>query len=186
MTDPVVVACATDRAYVRPLAVTLVSLLAHLDRGRPLAVHIVDGDIPEPDKRLLERSLDSPRTRVVWHAPNRRQLLGVPLWGRLPISVYYKLFVPDLLPDDIPTALWLDGDTLVRSDVSPLWDRGTGGAPVAAVQDVRVPLVSSRFGVAFYRELGLHRSAKYFNAGVMLMNLDRWRSDRVADRALEY
>jgi lipopolysaccharide biosynthesis glycosyltransferase len=85
VTDPIVVACAADRAYVRPLAVMLVSLLAHLDRDRTLDVHIVDGDIPEPDKRSLERSLDSPRARVVWHAPNRRQLLGVPLWGRLPI-----------------------------------------------------------------------------------------------------
>ena len=187
MTDPIVVACAADRAYVRPLAVTLVSLLAHLDAGRTLAVHIVDGDIPEPDKRLLERSLDNPRARVVWHAPpNRRQLLGVPLWGRLPISVYYKLFVPDLLADDIHTALWVDGDTLVRSDISLLWDRGTGGAPLAAVQDARVPLVSSQFGVAFFRELGLRPAAEYFNAGVMLMDLDRWRSDRVADRALEY
>jgi lipopolysaccharide biosynthesis glycosyltransferase len=35
-------------------------------------------------------------------------------------------------------------------------------------------------------ELGLPAAAKYFNAGVMLVDLVRWRRERIADRALEY
>src|SRR5207244_1433075 len=69
---------------------------------------------------------------------------------------------------------------------APLWDRGTGDHAVLAVQDSIAPYVSSRFGVARYRELGLPPKAKYFNAGVLVLNLDRWRRERVTERALEY
>ena len=184
--NPVVIVCSADGPYARPLAVTLVSLVAHLDRGRPLAIHIIDRRIPEADKDLLVRSLGGRAVTVSWHHPDRRALVGVPLWGRMPISVYDKLLIAALLPPDIEQALWLDSDTLVLDDVAPLWDRGTGDHPVLAVQDSIVPLVSSRLGVARYRELGLRPDAKYFNAGVMVMNVGRWRRQRVTERALEY
>ena len=184
--NPVVIVCSADGPYARPLAVTLVSLVAHLDRGRPLEIHVIDRRIPEADKDLLVRSLGRGAVKVLWHHPDRQSLVGVPLWGRMPISVYDKLLIADLLPPDIDQALWLDSDTLVLDDVAPLWDRGTGDHPVLAVQDSIVPLVSSRLGVARYRELGLRPDAKYFNAGVMVMNVGRWRRQRVTERALEY
>lgn len=182
----IVVTCAADRKYLRPLAVTLRSLIAHLEPGRTLAIHAIDGNIPDAEKALLARSVCTPTVTLSWHVPDRSRLLGVPLWGRMPISVYDKLLVPDLLPPDVDQAVWLDSDTLVLADVAPLWDGGTSGRPVLAVQDTLVPLVSARFGVARYRELGLRNEAKYFNAGVMLMNLGLWRQRQVTDRALEY
>ena len=121
-----------------------------------------------------------------WHTPDRSRLVGVPLWGRLPVCVYNKLLVPDVVPAEVPTVLWLDCDTLVLGDISPLWDEGTGGNTLRAVQDSVVPLVSSDMGVARYRELGLRANAKYFNCGVMLMNMERWRQQRVSERALGY
>lgn len=92
---------------------------------------------------------------------------------------------PSCFPN-MEQALWLDGDTLSLADIGPLWDRGAGRHPVLAVQDPLVPFVSSCFGVAGYRKLGLRGSAKYFNAGVMLMNLGLWRQQQVSSRALEY
>lgn len=41
-------------------------------------------------------------------------------------------------------------------------------------------------GGGAYAELGIPASAKYFNAGVMVVNLARWRDEAVTARVLEY
>ena len=184
--DAVAIVCSADAGYVLPLTVMLGSVRMHLPAHRHLDIHIIDEEIPEAEKARLRRSLDGDAVTISWHTADRSRLVGVPLWGRLPICVYNKLLVPDVLPKETHTALWLDSDTLVLADISPLWDEGTGDSTVRAVQDSMVPLVSSDMGVARYRELGLRADAKYFNCGVMLMNVARWREQHVSERALEY
>ena len=184
--DAVVIVCSADASYVLPLAVMLASVRAHLHARRHLDIHIIDENVPEPDKAHIRRSLDPDAVTISWHTADRSRLVGVPLWGRLPICVYNKLLVPDVLPEEVHTALWLDCDTLALGDISPLWDEGTSDYTARAVQDSVVPLVSSDMGVARYCELGLRADAKYFNCGVLLMNVQRWRQQRVSDRALAY
>jgi lipopolysaccharide biosynthesis glycosyltransferase len=184
--DGVAIVCSADAGYLLPLTVMLVSVRAHLPARRHLDVHIIDEGISDLEKARLKRSLDVETVTISWHTPDRALLVGVPLWGRMPLCTYNKLLVVDVLPEDVHTALWIDCDTLVLGDISRLWDRGTGDFPVLAVQDPLVPLVSSNMGVARYRELGLRADAKYFNCGVLLMNVPRWRQLNVRDRALEY
>ena len=124
--DAVVIVCSADAGYVLPLTVMLASVRAHLPARRHLDIHIIDEDIPEPEKAHLRRSLDLDAVTISWHTADRSRLVGVPLWGRLPVCVYNKLLVPDVLPEEVHTALWLDSDTLVLGDISPLWDEGTG------------------------------------------------------------
>jgi lipopolysaccharide biosynthesis glycosyltransferase len=184
--DPVVIVCSADASYVLPLTVMLVSVRVHLPAHRHLDIHIIDEHLPESKKAHIERSLDIDRVTISWHTADRLRLVGLPLWGRAPVCIYNKLLVPDVLSEEVHTALWLDSDTLVLGDVSSLWDHGTANSIARAVQDPRVPLVSSDMGVARYRELGLRPDAKYFNCGVMVMNVRQWREERVSDRALAY
>jgi lipopolysaccharide biosynthesis glycosyltransferase len=184
--DAITIVCSADAAYVLPLTVMLVSLRTHLPAHRHVDVHIIDDRIPEAQKASVQRSLADKHVTLSWHTPDRSRLVGVPLWGRLPVCVYDKLLAPDILPEGVHTALWLDSDTLVVGDVSPLWDAGTGDDIARAVQDPLVPLVSSDMGVARYRELRLRADAKYFNCGVMLINVARWRQHRVSECALSY
>ena len=184
--DAVVIVCSANAGYVLPLTVMLTSLRANLPARRHLNIHIIDEDIPESQKTHLRRSLDVDAVTILWRTADRLRLVGAPLWGRVPVCVYNKLLVPDVLPEEVDTALWLDSDMLVLGDISQLWDEGTADSTVRAVQDSVIPLVSSDMGVARYRELGLRPDAKYFNCGVILMNVRRWREQRVSDRALAY
>ena len=184
--DPVVVACASDHRYACPLAVMLGSLVAHLHPDRTLEAYVVDGGLGEKTKRRVASSLDATRAVVRWLSPERSCLLGVPLWGGMPIATYDKLLVAALLPETVSKVLWLDCDLLVLADVARLWDSDLGDRHALAVQDSLVPRVSSRFGVSGHRERGLDPGAKYFNAGVMLLDLARWRDEDVVGQALAY
>ncbi|MDQ2919493.1 MAG: hypothetical protein M3R10_06410, partial [Verrucomicrobiota bacterium] len=77
-------------------------------------------------------------------------------------------------------------DLLVLADLARLWKTDLNDFIAVAALDPGVPDVSSRFGIAAYQTLGLDPKTKYFNAGVILLDLARWRAEEVARRALDY
>lgn len=95
-----------------------------------------------------------------------------------PIVVFARLLIPELL--SCAKALYLDSDCIVTADLSPLWNTDMSGYYVAGVAD-RDALKKER-----RRNPHLPYPATYFNAGVMLMNLDAWREHDVAGSVVSY
>jgi len=184
--ESVVIACAADDRYAQPLGVMVHSALVNLSPDRRAVVYVLDGGIAERHKQELARAWQSLRAVVHWLPVTAQSFTGVPVWGRMPVTTYFKLIVGELLPPAMTRVIWLDCDLLVIGDLARLWDTVLAGRHVLAAQDSVVPFVSSRNGVANYERLGIPRGAKYFNAGVMLIDLDAWRRDNVGDRVLEY
>ncbi len=179
------IACAADRDYALPLAVMLTSVVANLDPRRPLRVYLVDSGLDRETRSLIAASLDE-RVVLHWISPDRTGFVDLPLWGRMTIATYDKLTIGRWLPKFEERVLWLDCDLLALADLTRLWESGLGGCGVLATQDLFVPTVGARFGVACYQELGIDSDAEYFNAGIMLIDVARWRSDDIAARALGY
>ncbi len=183
--DPVVIACASDERYVMPLATMLRSLIDNFSQERPLEIHIFQSGIRRAQRELIcEGWPDS--CSACWIDAKGAEFTSLPLWGRMPVSTYFKLGMADLLPARAKKAIWLDCDMIVLDDIAPLWNAHLDNAPLAAVQDAVVPFVSSPCGIARYEELGIDRSAKYFNAGVMVVDVDVWRRDAVREKAVSY
>jgi lipopolysaccharide biosynthesis glycosyltransferase len=101
-------------------------------------------------------------------------------------TTYHRLLLPQLLPEDVTRAIWLDCDLLVTTDLARLWETDLGGFHLLAVREPIVPLVSSRYGIRRWQELGLSRDHPYFNAGVMLVDIERWRNDEIGTLAGDY
>jgi lipopolysaccharide biosynthesis glycosyltransferase len=184
--DPIVIVSAADAGYIRPLAVMLQSLRMRLSEGRRVALYIADGGIAEPDKERVAEPWIVAGSQVHWFRVPDTTFAGLPLWGRMSAAVYYKLWLANLLPASVRKALWLDADLLVLEDVARLWDLDLAGCHALAAQDSIVPLVSSRLGVAGYAALGLDPAAKYYNAGVLVADLERWRRDDVAGQVMAH
>jgi lipopolysaccharide biosynthesis glycosyltransferase len=183
--ESVVVACAANRSYALPLAVMLRSAAANLGEGFHLTAFVVDDGIAPDDKQRVADSMPA-NASVSWIRPIRENVDGLPLWGRMPVTTYDKLMVADYLPAEVHRAIWLDCDMLVLADLADLWTRSFGGASTLAVQDALVPLVSSRFGVGGYAQMGIDPDAPYFNAGLMVIDVDAWRDESVSEAGLEY
>ena len=184
--QPLVIACGADDQYVQPLAVMLQSALTNLSSDRGVELYIIDGGIEPSHKRDLVSSWNRSSVSLHWLSPLESSFSGLPLWGRMPIATYYKLLIPEMLPATVHKAIWLDCDLVVTADLGRLWENVLSGQHALAVQDPAVPFVSSRNGVAHYEQLGIAREAKYFNAGVMVVDLDLWRRDHIPARVIEY
>ena len=181
----VVVACAADAGYAMPLAAMLCSAASALDPRRSLTAFVVDDGLGPENRARVGASLPD-GVRIRWVAGDRDAVAGLSTWGRMPRTTFQRLLVPDLLPPEVRRAVWLDCDVIVLADLGRLWDEDLGAHHLLAAQDMGVPLVSSHLGVPGYAALGIPADAKYFNAGVMVMDLERWRREDVAGRVARY
>lgn len=183
------IALASDANYAMPLAVAVCSVACNCDRSRGLVFHIVQSGILPHLRNKVESSLAKvgfPDARIEWiDAPIdliADLQLPVPYWSCL---TYAKLLLPNLLPADLGKVLYLDSDLVALDDVAELWDTDLGDKAVFAVRD-RIAWISAPNGLSNYRELGIPQDAKYFNGGLLLMNLAKWREKKLGERILSY
>ena len=181
----IVIAAASDEAYALPLAVMLRSACETLDPNSIIEAHVVSDGITAPTRSRVESSLP-PRVSLHWVERSACEFSDLPRWGRISLGTYHKLSIGSWLPAHVGKALWLDCDTLVMEDLSPLWHSEFDGNIALACQDHLVPRLGASFGVAGWKEAGLNPDEPYFNAGVMLIDVERWRETGVEKRSLDY
>jgi lipopolysaccharide biosynthesis glycosyltransferase len=116
--------------------------------------------------------------------------------GPMSKVTYARFDLPDLLPD-VGRILYLDSDMLVRRDLRDLFDTPLGDKPLAAGLDYPLiahslrgePIVidAETYDVARYVMdfVEVADVTRYFNAGVLLMDLNEFRSRNLVGRARE-
>lgn len=91
--------------------------------------------------------------------------------------VMARLLMARYLPESVDKILYLDGDTIIRSSLRPLWDCPMSGNLLGAVIE---PTVKN----SKLNQLGV-RDAGYFNAGVLLVDIRAWREQGAEQQLLE-
>jgi lipopolysaccharide biosynthesis glycosyltransferase len=184
----VLIVCGADENYAMPLAVTLHSALVNLNEKGPVTLYIVDGGIRDESRHRIERVVDAtpPSVDLRWTAIDTETVSDLPTRGWINTTAYLRLFIPKIVPDEAKRALYLDSDLQVEASLARLWAQDLNNHALAAVQAYGTPYVSSRRGIEKYENLGYAPKTPYFNSGILLINLDRWRRDAIAERVLQY
>lgn len=183
---PITVAFASDDGYAPYLLVAVSSFLNHLPADRVATVVVMDGGISAYYKDRLQEIVQSGHSRAsLRFLPvaeldaqldaffSRRGNKGrVTAWS---YTAYYRLFLSSLLPD-CSRLLYLDVDVLICDDLSKLIDLDMQGKSVGTVQDVSLCCdLSTKAERARLSSSG-HDMNRYFNSGIMLIDLDKWRA----------
>lgn len=90
-------------------------------------------------------------------------------------ATYYRVMAGDLFEES--KIIYLDSDIIVEGSLMELWDIDLEDCPLAAVTD---PLITD------FHRLDLSPAQGYFNSGIMLLNLDRWRAIGLGEQVLSY
>jgi UDP-glucose/galactose:(glucosyl)LPS alpha-1,2-glucosyl/galactosyltransferase len=96
-----------------------------------------------------------------------------------------RIFLEQLLPPDVKSFLYLDSDLIVAGNIIELVSltRNFGTAPT---QEAELLLYAAREGTPRRSLTSRGYSDAYtFNAGVMLVNLEAWRSERLSDKLVQ-
>lgn len=196
-----VVMCAADDAYVMPLAVTLSSTARNLSPGKRLRAFVFDAGIRDENWAYLAESLRTKAVDVIRLPANVEPLRHLKTSHHISHAAFVRLMAAEWLPADLQRVIYLDSDFLLRGDLNSIWNVDLGEAWCAAVQDAACPFVDARHADCNYRksspymatiapirnwrQLGLDPAAPYFNSGLIIIDLARWRREQLADRFLK-
>lgn len=176
------IAVNIDYQYVEHCAVTLVSAFVN-NPGEAFTVHVIADRLPEPDRQLLDALCSQYQNEVVFHQPDMSMLSGFTIRKfskRISLATYYRCILADILPVDVNRVLYLDCDIVVLDRLRPFWETDLEGLGVAVVEDIGSD-EASRYAVLHYP-----MELRYFNAGVLLINLEYWRQHNVTQACISY
>ncbi|MFZ4638848.1 MAG: glycosyltransferase family 8 protein [Nodosilinea sp.] len=183
MAESIVVVTTVDDNYVMPMTVTVHSAFKNLKSPTSrISLYVVDGGIKPSSKRKAEATLKSDRIDITWLRPDLEKLKIIP--QNIVLAYYYRLLMAEILPQQISKAIYLDADMIVLGDLQELWDMDVEDSFVLAA--VNGNHLSTAEGLSNYRELGLDPDAEYFNAGLLVANLDKWREADIATQFFDF
>lgn len=176
---PVVI--AANESYLLPLAALIVSA-GCFSPGTNAHV-LADGILPS-SKRALMLIAHSADVVLSFHDvdPLLAEFEGLLSIGHTGRTTWSRLFIEPLLEGE-SRALYLDADTILLGSLSELLGADLQGKTLGAVRDFLLPVIGSPGSLPGLKASRSVRVLPYFNAGVLLIDLEQWRSRRVAERA---
>ena len=107
----------------------------------------------------------------------RFPIKGMSYWS---IATYYRLYASELLPESVHRILYLDCDIIVNGKLDYLWEIDMTDKAAGVVPDI------FEYDGHFQRQLHYPEEAGYFNAGVVLINVDYWREHNIGLRCFDF
>lgn len=172
---------ASNDGYACHLAASLVSLLENNRQIPNLDVYVLSvGMCREYRERLEKLAHRYGRRLGTVELGDLKDRFGYDIDTRgFDISAMGRLFAPEVLPETVEKALYLDCDTIVCGSIAPLYETELGEYLVGMVME---PTAYPQMRAA----IGLTQDDPYFNSGVLLMALGQWRVQGVLGQLLEF
>jgi lipopolysaccharide biosynthesis glycosyltransferase len=166
--------CACDQQYIPHTATMLCSLLEHNTDCR---IHLFHNSIADCELAKLKFFVEKCTSEITFYEvePAAFRDIRIDRWASA--ANYYRLLAPRLLPTSISKILYLDSDIIIRGSLCDLWNTDVADCALAAV---------ANFWDDHRTDLGLAEGTKYFNSGVLLINLQFWRQNNVPERAISF
>lgn len=168
-----------DDNYSKYAGIVIASVLLNSKDNENFCFYILDGQISQEnkDKIISLKSIKNFDIQFV-HIDSRlfETYKKIDTHSYITISTYYRLKLPSIIKN-LDKILYLDCDIIVNSSLSELYNTDIKDYYAAAVMDTSVN--SSGYTPKLNNNL-------YFNAGVLLFNLDKMRQDNIEEKFENY
>ena len=181
-----VIFASDDRGF-EPLQVAVYSLFASADTSRSLTVSVLTGCRPLSAEhraaleRLAGRFPGASLEIIDCDGLLAHRLAAFDddaLWGRM---AWARCLIGELFPSEHGNIVYLDIDTFVCCDLAELYDLDLGDNVLAAVPEERRETGRAHDPI-WTNGLLDGRAEFYCNSGVLVMNVDAFRDERLLDR----
>lgn len=164
---------ATSDLYSRPALISIKSLLVNNTSSNRIDIYYIENGISDENKRLL-MELVKDYSRNIYFIPMPERMNQVDGLIRTNPIVYTYCYFQDILPADVEQVLLLEGDAIVTDDIKEYFELDMENFYLAASDDLQ-----SKW---YKKLLGMKTSSVYFNSGIMLFNLKKWREDDITEK----
>lgn len=168
-----------NEEYAPYAGVSITSVITN-NKDNTIRFHILGEDLSE-DSVCRLKSLENSKITLLFYDTQKvieeMKQMNLPTY-RNSYAANLRMFLPDLLNQQIKRVLYLDADTIVTKDVRDLFDIDINAYCAAMVLDS----LAAKHGML----IGMDESDWYFNSGVMLFNLEKWREEKYTEKIVNH
>lgn len=177
------IALITDENYIIPTGTAIASILQSNKREN-FHFYIVTQKLSLASNSLLLSFIEPHKTRAQLEVItiDDDDIADFPIrkGDHVSIATYFRIYFQKIIPITENKLLFIDGDTLCLDSLFDFYNTNITNYSCAVVHDERNDEETN------FTRLKYKKNNGYFNAGVMLINLDWWRKNSVMEKCLEY
>lgn len=179
------VAVAVNRSYMRYLYVMLTSLLEN-NGDQEICIYVMSTDLTEEQAAILQSLAEQyQQSMCLLHISEEMFSQELPVSEYITIESYFRFALPELLPEEQERVLYLDVDIIVNKPIGEFYHMDFEGKTFCACRDVADITVENIKTSPLFAELKERPEFVYFNAGVLLMNLQKLRKETSFSHIME-
>lgn len=178
--------------YVPYVSVVLESLKYNATKNKNYDVIIVHHDISEKNQTILKKQLETEENISLRFFQIKRygkMFESLFLRGHFVLETYYRLLMPEILKH-YKKALYIDSDLVLNSDPADLFETDVDGFLLAACRDADTAGLYNGYepNKKEYMDkiLKIKNPYDYFQAGVILFNLEEFRKKYTTKKMLTF
>ena len=169
-----------DKNYILPLQVMLTSLYMN-NPGEDVELYLLHSRLQEKELEPLKKQCGRLGYKFFPVKIEDSWFSQAPVTKQYPREMYYRLLAPCFLPQKLHRILYLDPDILVINSLKPLWETDMKGRLFAAAAHTGKTNLANNIN-----QVRLGTTHKYFNSGVLLINLDQGRKEILPEEIFRY
>lgn len=170
-----------NEKYAPFAGVSITSLFDNNQDLESIRVFILGEDISEDNQGLLQKTADCYSRSIIFIDCSEQFLkmkeYGMPSY-RGSYAANLRLFLPLFLDDSVDRLIYLDADTVIDGSLEALLSDAYNDYPLYMTLD--------SLGMEHKLEIGLDESEDYFNSGVIVFNLNQWRTLRLTEKIIDH
>ncbi len=169
---------SSDNNYVQHLCVAITSILKNAGNDDDLYFFIFDGGISSDNKNNILKLKIIKNFNIEYINIDASVFENLPNFSNyISNATYFRFKIASLLPN-IEKIIYVDCDIVVLGSLKELFDEDIEEYHIAGVEDI---------GYYLHRR-GLKRETEsfYINAGIIVMNLKKWRQDNIEEKLLSF
>ena len=174
------IAFGVDTNYFRGMAVNITSILKN-NPSMAFVFHVFAFSITDDSRRRLtelRKRYDISIDTYILHQDILSDFTQFPCFSQHSLGTFIRILIPNLLQGITNKVLYLDADILCMGDLNELYSIDIDNCIAAVVHDEFDTTAKTQIAA-----LNLSHT-KYFNTGVMYINVDNWVENNCQSKAL--
>lgn len=176
--DTIEIVTAINDNYAQHLGVMLKSLLENKISKNKINIYIITSSLSNQNRLNLSNVLADYHLVPIFIDIDESEYSTLKVFDYIGKEMYYRIAIPNLLDKKIEKVIYLDSDIVVKEDITLLWNINIEDYYLGAVE---VEYLSGR-----KKHLSIPKSYSYFNSGVLIINLKKWREHNITNKIIQF
>ena len=180
MSDNINIYLSTDKNYFDKCIIAIISILHNHKGNEKLIINILNSDLSENEFKIANSIKADCQFEINFihvEAETFTKYTKNLDMKYLTVNAFYRFLIPDIAPAEVKKVIYLDCDLILNGDICELYEQDIDGYKAGVIED---KLLKYRLS-----DLNL-KSDKYFNSGVLLLNLEEIRKTDLLNETFEF